>query len=228
MMARHHAEMQPVRCTAHRARLMALLEVSMRNSTSGLVFGVLLAAGLVILVLTLVQGVWLGLISHLLQANQSAGLPQFSATPVSGFAFPTPRAPGHVGEEVIVGKMAIRVTGVSRPANARLVGASTYQGLGKGEEYLLVDISVRCLSTNESCQVTEFDFGVRSASGRERPAEFASRSSDLQVFEGGTIASGHSMSGALIFIIRKDDRGLVLYYPRGFSFGGSAEVVLDR
>jgi hypothetical protein len=34
------------------------------------------------------------------------------------------------------------------------------------------------------------------------------------------------MSGALIFIIRRDDRGLVLYYPRGFSLGGSAEVVL--
>jgi hypothetical protein len=34
------------------------------------------------------------------------------------------------------------------------------------------------------------------------------------------------MSGSLIFIIRQNDRGLVLYYPRGLSFGGSAEVVL--
>src|SRR5580765_2056340 len=131
----------------------------MRNSTSGLVLGVLLTAGLMILVLTLVQGAWLGLVSHLLQANQSAGLPQFSATPVSGFAFPTPRAPGRVGEEVTVGKVAIRVTGVVRPANARVGGASTYQALGDGEEYLLVDISVRCLSANASCRLTEFDFG---------------------------------------------------------------------
>jgi uncharacterized protein DUF4352 len=207
---------------------MALLEASMRDSANGLLFRLLLAAGLVILVLTLVQGAWLGLISHLLKANQSAGLPQFSATPLSGLTFPTPRAPGRVGEEVTVGKLAIRVTGVTRAANARVSGASTYQALGAGEEYLLVDISVRCLSANESCRLTEFDFGVRSASGRETPAEFASRSTGLQLFEGGAIASGHSMSGSLIFIIRQADRGLVLYYPRGLSFGGSAEVVLGR
>jgi hypothetical protein len=198
----------------------------MRNSATGFLFRLLLAIGLVIVVLTLVPRVWLGLISYLLKANQSAGLPQFSATRVSGFAFPTTRAPGRVGEEVTVGKVAIRVTGVSRPANARVGGASRYQALGAGEEYLLVDISVRCLSANESCRLTEFDFGVRSASGRETPAEFASRFSGLQLFEGGAIASGQSMSGALIFIIRQDDRGLVLYYPRGFSLGGSAKVVL--
>ena len=113
----------------------------MRNSTGGLVFGVLLTAGLAILVLALAQGTWLAIISHLLQANQSAGLPQFSTTPVSGFAFPPPRAPGHVGEELTVGNLAIRVTGVSRAANARLAGASTYQGLRSGEEYLLLGLS---------------------------------------------------------------------------------------
>jgi hypothetical protein len=120
------------------------------------------------------------------------------------------------------------VTQVVRPANARVGGASTYQGLGDGEEYLLVGISVRCLSAKESCRLTEFDFGVRSASGRETPAEFASRFAGLQRFEGGAIAAGQRMSGALIFIIRRDDRGLVLYYPRGFSMGGAAEVVLGR
>src|SRR5262245_102631 len=121
---------------------MVLSEVSMRNSTGSLVVGVLLTAVLGILVLTLVQGAWLGLIAHLLQANQSAGLPQFSRTPVSGFAIPTPRAPGHVGEELTVGKVAIRVTSVSRATSARLAGASTYQALNNGEEYLLVGVSV--------------------------------------------------------------------------------------
>src|SRR5215510_10890270 len=142
---------------------MLLLEVSMRNSTSGLVLGALLTIIFGILLLTLVQGAWLGLISRMIQANQSAGLPQFSTTPVSGFAFPTPRAPGHVGEELTVGKVAIRVTGVSRTTSARPAGASTYESLSNGEEYLLVGVSVRCLATNESCHVTEFDFGVRSA-----------------------------------------------------------------
>jgi hypothetical protein len=200
----------------------------MRNSASGLVFGLVLVAGLVILALALVPSVWLGFIAHSLKANQSAGLPQFSANPVSGLAFPTPRAPVRMGEEVTVGKVAIRVTGVSRPANARVAGASTYQALGDGEEYLLVDISVRCLSAKESCRLTEFDFGVRSASGRETPAEFASGFAGLQLFEGGAIAPGQRMSGSLVFIIRQIDRGLVLYYPRDFSLGGSAEVVLSR
>src|SRR5689334_17039033 len=108
---------------------MRLSEVSMRNSTGGLVLGVLATAVLVILALALIQGAWLGLIAHMLQASQSAGLPQFSTTPVSGIAFPTARAPGHVGEEVTAGKVAIRVTTVSRATSSRSAGASTYQEL---------------------------------------------------------------------------------------------------
>jgi hypothetical protein len=34
------------------------------------------------------------------------------------------------------------------------------------------------------------------------------------------------MSGSLIFVVGQNDRGLTLYYPRGFSLGGAAEVVL--
>jgi hypothetical protein len=198
----------------------------MRNSAGGLVFSVLLAAGLVILLLTLVQGAWLGLIASLLKANYSAGLPRSSTMPVSSFAFPTPRAPGRVGQEVTVGNVAIRVNGVSRATSARQAGISTYQALKNGEEYLLVGISVRCLSAKEACHLTEFDFGVRSASGRDTPAELSSGSSSLHVFEGGTLAAGHSMSGSLVFVIRKNERGFTLYYPRGFNFGGTAEVLL--
>jgi hypothetical protein len=198
----------------------------MRNSTGGLVLGALLTIVVGILVLTLVQDAWLGIISHMIQANQSAGLPQFSTTPVSGFSFPTPSPPGHVGEELIAGKVAIRVTEVSRATSARLAGASTYQGLERGEEYLLVGVSVRCLSTKEACHVTEFDFGVRSASGRDTSAELTSGSSGLQVFESGTISPGQSTSGSLVFIIRQNDRDFKLYYPRSFGLGGSAEVIL--
>ena len=200
----------------------------MRNSASGLLLRLLLTVSLVILALTLVPGVWLMFISHLLKANQSAGLPQFSTTPISGFAFPTPRPTGHIGEEITVGEVAIRVTGVSRAASARVAGVGTYQSLQQGEEYLLVKVLVRCLSAKEPCHVTEFDFGVRSASGRDTSAEFTSSSSGLQVFEGGTIAAGQSMSGSLVFIIRQNDRGFKLYYPRGFTLGGAAEVALSR
>ena len=198
----------------------------MRNSTGGLVLGALLAVVLGILVLTLVQGAWLRVVAHMIQANQSAGLPGISTTPVSSFAFPTPRAPGHVGEEMTVGDVAIRVTTVSRTTSARSAGASTFQELKSGEEYLLVGISVRCLSVKESCHVTGFDFGVRSASGRDASAEFTSSSSGLQVFEGGTISPGQSMSGSLVFIVHQNDHGYKLNYPRMFAFGGSAEVIL--
>jgi hypothetical protein len=34
------------------------------------------------------------------------------------------------------------------------------------------------------------------------------------------------MSGSLIFVIRQNDHGFKLYYPRSFSLGGAAEVVL--
>ena len=128
----------------------------------------------------------------------------------------------------MVGNVTIRVRGVSRATSARSAGASTYQALKNGEEYLLVDVSVRCLSAKESCHVTEFDFGVQSASGRDTPAELTSSSSSLHVFEGGTISPGRSVSGSLIFIIRQKDRDFKLYYPRGFAFGGSAEVILGR
>jgi hypothetical protein len=182
----------------------------MRNSTSGLLFGLLLTAGLVILALTLAPGVWLMLISHMVKTNQSAGLPPFSTTPISAFAFPTPSTPIHIGQEIIVGEVAIRVTGVSHAANARAAGVSTYQSLQKGQEYLLVDILVRCLSAKESCHLSGFDFGVRSASGLDTPSEFTSGSSGLPVFEGGAISPRQSMSGSLVFIVGQNDRGLKL------------------
>ena len=194
----------------------------MRNSSSGLLFS-LLALGLGILFLVAFQNVWLAAIGTMLKNNQSAGLP-ISSTPVSGFSFPTARAPGRVGEGLIVGKIALYVTGVVRNAN---VGANDYTRLKNDEEYLRVDISVNCRSESESCRLTEFDFGVRTSSGRDIPADLSMGFSDgNQLFEGGEIAPGENMSGALIFTIRKDDSGLMLYYPRMFAFGNSAEFVL--
>ena len=196
----------------------------MRNSTLSLVLGVLLAAAVAFLALTRMQGAWLGLISHMLQANQSAGLPQLATTPMSVFAFPTPRPPARVGDEVTAGAVAIRVTGVSH--RTRLSGATTYESLGRGEEYLVVNVAVRCHSPNDSCRLTGFDFDVRSAAGQEARPVFAGRVSGLQLFDGGTIARGRSTSGSLIFIIRQKDRGLVLSYPRDFGLGRSAQVAL--
>jgi hypothetical protein len=200
----------------------------MRNSSGGSLLFILFAVGLAILVLVLFQRMWLTGISYLIKTNQSAGVPSFSSTQVSISSFPTARPPGHIGEGLIVGNIALYVTRVIRPADGLVGRASSYQSLKDDEEYLLVDISVNCRAENESCHLTEFDFGVRSASGRDVPAEFSSSFSGLEgLFEGGEIASGQNMSGSLIFVIHKDDSDLRLYYPRMLAFTGSAEFILE-
>ncbi len=42
------------------------------------------------------------------------------------------------------------------------------------------------------------------------------------------IEPGKSMSGSLIFILEKGERGLILVYPRLFAFGGSAKFDLGK
>jgi hypothetical protein len=186
----------------------------MRNSVSGLLIRLLLGFGLGLLSLFVCQKIWLAFISYqITQQTESGGLP-VGTMPVSGLSFPTARPPAPVGSEVTFGNFAITVTRFERPANAQVAKAG-YKTLEKDEEYLLVDIRVRCISASETCRLTEFDFGVESSSGRDYPAEFSTSFSDLpNLFEGGDIAPGKKLSGSLIFIIHKEDSGLSLSYPR--------------
>ena len=198
----------------------------MRNSGGGLVLRVLIFLGLGVLALYLIQGGYLILIGYLLKNNQ-AGVPNFSSTQVTGMSFATTRPPGHVGDGFVVGDMALYVTGMIRPAGAQVAGASQFKSLASDEEFLVVEISVSCRSANTSCRMVESDFGVRSASGNEYSAEFSTGFSGLNgLFEGGEIAAGQNMSGSVIFAIRKDDRGLVFFYPRFFGFGGNSASFL--
>lgn len=187
----------------------------MRSSFGGLIIRGLLVFGLAIVSLVVVQKLWLAFIAYQLNHQpESAGLP-VSSTPISGFSFPTARAPAPVGSELTHGNLAITVTRFVRPANALVGTGSHYKVLDSDEEYLLVDIKVRCISTTETCRLTEFDFGVDTNSGRDYPAEFSTSFSGVSnLFEGGEIAPGKKLSGSLIFIIHKDDHGLTLYYPR--------------
>lgn len=199
----------------------------MRNPAGGFLFRLLMAVGLAILVLLLVQAGWLTFISYLLKQSQSNPLP-ISSTQVSGFSFPTAADPVGPGTEVVAGKLAITVTQVIRPANMWVGNSATYRSLHDGEQYLRVDVSVRCDAGGETCHVTEFDFGVSGNSNRDYVPEFSNSFSGLDgLFEGGDIPYGRSMSGALVFIIHSDDAGLVLVYPRMYSFGGAAKFRLD-
>jgi hypothetical protein len=151
------------------------------------------------------------------------------STPVGIYSFPTSRPPASVGEEQTVGNLSVSVRRVVRPANS-FVGKGLYTQPKEDEEYLLVEINVRCTSDSESCRATEFDFGVSGNNKRDYVAEFSSSFSDgvEGLFEGGEIEAGQSMSGNIIFIIAKDDSDLILTYPRMYNFGTAAQFLLDQ
>lgn len=198
----------------------------MRNSPAGFLLRWLIAILVGVLGLVLFQGLWLALIGTMLKNSESA-LP-VSSPAVSGLSFPTRRPPASIGTELQVRDLAITVQGYVRPADS-IVGAGRYNSPEQDEEYLLVEINVRCVSGGESCRLTEFDFGVSGDNGRDYAAEFSSSFDGLDgLFEGGEIESGKSLSGDLVFIVARDDTGLILSYPRMFSFGESAQFRLQH
>jgi hypothetical protein len=175
------------------------------RSTSNALILVLLAIGvLFIVVLIVYQRALLELVLREVNADPSAGLP-VSTAPISSFSFPTAAAPVPVGKESVVGNLGIKVTRVISPADSYMGKAAFPSVLREGNEYLVVDVNVRCLSSKEKCHLTEFDFGVETRSGREYAAELSGIYSDELggVFEGGDIQPGKSMSGSLIFVIQK-------------------------
>jgi uncharacterized protein DUF4352 len=201
----------------------------MRNSSIGtIILTLLVVLALAIFGLLIFQGLWLKKVQQMLNSNRSSGQPVSTAA-VSGFSFPTASDAVSQGVESIVGNVGITVTRVINPANSYVGKAAKYTTLDKGDQYLLVDIKVRCISSKEKCRLTEFDFGVESNAGRDYPAELSGNFSDLKgLFEGGDIEPGKSMSGSIIFVIQKGESGLVLVYPRLFNFGGSAKFTLGR
>lgn len=93
----------------------------------------------------------------------------------------------------------------------------------------MVDVKVRCVSSERKCHLTEFDFGIETKDRQDYLAELSGSYSDLKgLFEGGDIEPGKSMSGSLIFVIDKGESGLILIYPRLYAFGGSAKFMLGK
>ena len=200
-----------------------------RKSSNGILIGLVAAAALGLLTLYLFQSAWLNMISRMMNSAQSTGLPGSSSTPVSGFSFPTARAPAAINTELTVGNLGITVTGIVSPADHVVGTANRFNVLEKDEEYLVVYMKTRCVSKNETCRVTEFDFGLESDSGRDYPAELSGSYSDIKgLFEGGDIPPGQNLGGSLIFIIKKGERGLTLVYPRMFGFGNTARFTLGK
>lgn len=156
--------------------------------------------------------------------------PFAGSTPIVGMGIPTKAPPARIGVEVTAGRLAIQVTEVHRHADAFVNRASSHPVPEPGEDFTLVGISVRCLSSSaDTCYITEFDFGITAASGRDYPPEFSSSFSGLTgLFEGGGIQPGDSMAGSLIFIMPQTETGLTLKYPRLLPLpGSSASFLLD-
>ena len=199
----------------------------MLKSTNSLIGALFLLVVFIVLVLYVFQRGGLLAFQYLLSKSMSTGMP-VSGTPVTGFSIPTAPGPVSIGTEAIMGNVGITVSGIMLPANGYVGNTARYTALDKGEEYLRVDIKVRCVSSSEKCHLTEFDFGVQTKSGKDYPAEL-SGSYDLKgLFEGGDIEPGKSMTGSLLFVIDQGEKGLTLVYPRMFAFGGSAKILLGH
>ena len=200
----------------------------MLKSTNSLIGALLLLVALIVLVLYVFQRGGLLTIQYMLSRAQSTGLPAGS-TPVSGFSFPTAQAPAGYNTELTVGDLAITVTGIVSPADHLVGTANRFNVLEKDEEYLVVYIKTRCISTSETCRVIESDFGIESSTGRDYPAEFSTSFSEIKgLFEGGDIPPGQNLGGSLIFIIKKGDKGMTLVYPRMFGFGNTVKFTLGK
>jgi len=201
----------------------------MRKSSLGTILVTVLGAlALGIISLLFLQDLWLKKVQQMLNSGQS-GLPVSSTMPVSNFSFPTAQAPAAINKELTVGNLGITVTGIVSPADHVVGTANRFNVLEKDEEYLVVYIKTRCVSKSETCRVTESDFGIESDTGRDYPAEFSTSFSDIKgLFEGGEIPPGQNLGGSLIFIIKKDDHGLRLVYPRMLGFGDTAKFTLGK
>jgi hypothetical protein len=196
------------------------------NSTNKLVISVLIALMVGLVALFAFQSLWLKLIQNMLNASGAFDVSS-DVTPVSGLSFATAPAPVGLNVEAKINHMAISVTRVVVPAN--LAGYASFSTIEQDEQYLWVEINVRCLaSATESCRLTEYDFGVRGKSGADYPAELSSWFDVNGLFEGGEIKPGKSMSGAMIFVVKKGDSRLTLSYPRMFAFEDEAKFILTK
>jgi Telomeric repeat-binding factor 2. len=175
------------------------------------------------------QKAWLIAIQYMLSnPGQAGGIPT-STTQIAGFSIPTASAPVSLGKEAIINDLGISVTRVISPADSYLGKAALPSVARDGKEYLIVDVKVRCISPDEKCHLSEFDFGIETKGGHDYAAELTGSYSDLQgLLVGGDIEPGKSLSGSLIFIIEKGETGLTLIYPRLFAFGGSAKLLLGK
>lgn len=133
-----------------------------------------------------------------------------------------------IGTSQGVGSLTLVVTNVIRPANHIADEASFYTRPEPGKEYVAVDIMATCdLPPDQACTLSSMDFGASGAQGNSYGAEILT-SGVSRAFEGGELKGGKSRSGYLLFLIDRDDSGLVMLYPRMYGlFGPTRSFSID-
>jgi Domain of unknown function (DUF4352) len=154
-------------------------------------------------------------------ASQSQPLPEIAATPALpsvGFSSLESSTPVRIGTSQSIGGVTLVVRKVIRPAGSLASGAGFYTAPDQDEEYLAVDVRVTCTSPDgHTCNLSTFDFGAKGNLGVTYVAELT-RSRSSQYFDTADLLAGKSRTGYLLFLIKRDDIGLVMTYPRGLGF----------
>src|SRR6266508_1038833 len=144
----------------------------MRKSPFGFNLPLLIITVLCLFAFIFYQKVLLLGIQFMVNANQPLGMPT-STMPITNFSFPTAPAPVAAGKEAIINDLGITVTRVISPADKYMGKAAFSSVLREGKEYALVDVKVRCISSDKKCRLSEFDFGIETKAGHEYPAELS-------------------------------------------------------
>lgn len=141
--------------------------------------------------------------------------------PSPTFALPTvtptstlpPFEPVAPGEEGWANGMAMRVEGLTRPADAIVERSNSFNpSPGPGQEYIFVELAITCeKSEGETCLYSPLiNFDLLGDAARYVPQVIMLDVPGL--LEGGEIAAGERVSGDLVFVIDQDETDLVLMY----------------
>ena len=148
-------------------------------------------------------------------------LPDQSNTQAQGQSQPTNSSkpigsarsnPAPMGSEVTVDEMAIKVTEVIAPADTTVENANMFNSTpDTNSQYIMVNLSVTCKkSSDDKCTLSSFDYKVIDSSGVTHDNEFVAGVSGE--IEDGDFFGGAAKTGYLIYIVPKDDKGLLLLY----------------
>jgi hypothetical protein len=140
-------------------------------------------------------------------ASVRPSTPSLTSSPALGFSRSNP-AP--LGTSVTLDKETIKINDLIDPADDLVdpYSAKMYP-LGENQEYIAVGISIECnKSQDETCMGVDFSYSIVGSSGN------LLKDTVIQVLdkciECDTVFGGGTLNGYVVFVVDKDETGLVL------------------